>query len=917
MKSQRFRPLSLRLVLIVPFILQIMGAVGLVGYLSFRTGQKATNEVASQLRSEIANRIQENLEDFAETPHIIAQITQGDIDQGKLDITDLAVMERHLWKQVTLFEFLTFNSYGAEDGSYVGVNRDVQTGEIKIAIATPEQNHMGQNHKLDAQGQRTEDSDDIGYFDPRTRTWYRTAKETEQTSWYPIYKYVALDSLGVGISVPLFNAENEFQGVLAVDMALAQISNFLNALEIGRTGRAFIVERDGNLVALSGEAKPYQLDESRKDTRVKATESSSPLVQDTAQYLTTEFGGFDTFTQAQELSFVREGEKQFVKLLPFQDIEGLDWVIVVIIPEADFLEQINANTRTTVLLCALTLLVATGLGILTANRITQPIQQLNQASSKIAQGDLGQAVTVKGIQELETLGTAFNQMVGQLNTSFATLEQRVEERTSELVVAKEKAEVANKAKSAFIANMSHELRTPMNAILGFAQLMLRSQDIPKNQQENIGIINRSGEYLLTLINNVLDFSKVEAGKTTFNPRKFDLYRLLNEVEDIFALRADSQNLTLLFECAPDVPRYVQTDQTKLRQVLINLLSNALKFTTEGGVSVRIGVDSTVHEASEQFVDQPEPVRLRFEVEDTGPGIAEAELVDLFEAFVQTQSGRQSQEGTGLGLPISRQFVKLMGGEITAQSIVGEGTIFAFNILVNPVRGLDVEQERIQSRVMGLVAGQPTYKILIVDDKPINRKLLIKLLQPLGFEVREAENGLRAIEVWEQWEPHLIWMDMRMPVMDGHEAVTRIKGTTQGQATVVVALTASVFEEERAVLLSAGCDDFVRKPFREVTIFDVMHKHLGVQYVYEEEGEAIAPATESIELTTEQFAGTDPDWQERLYQAALDLDDAEAIDLIAEIADSHQALAADLTRLVQQFRFDEIVEQVTPLRVEPV
>jgi signal transduction histidine kinase/CheY-like chemotaxis protein len=505
---------------------------------------------------------------------------------------------------------------------------------------------------------------------------------------------------------------------------------------------------------------------------------------------------------------------------------------------------------------------------------------------------------------------------------YNNLEQKVQERTLELeqeiVVrkqAEEAAQAANQAKSAFLANMSHELRSPLNAILGFSQLMMRSQTLPSEHAENVGIVTRSGEHLLTLINQVLDLSKIEAGRTTLNEKNFDLFRLLDDVEDMFQLKADDKGLQLICDRAPDVPRYLRTDQVKLRQVLINLLNNALKFTSEGGVSVRVvssqwSVVSSQEKTTDNRQRTTDTAKLIFEIEDTGPGIAPEELDSLFEAFVQTKTGKESQEGTGLGLPISRQFVQLMGGEITVSSQVGKGTTFKFDITVSVVDAKDIESTKPTRHVIALEPNQQSYRILIVDDKLDNRQLLIKLLNPLGFELKQASNGQEAVEIWDNWEPHLIWMDMRMPVMDGYEATKQIKLTTKGQATAVIALTASVLEEERAVVLSAGCDDFVRKPFREADIFELMHKHIGVRYVYEETTAHTASAVSKTDiqnaLTKDALAAVPQELLAKLEHAATFAYMQEIDHCIEEIRSYNATLSDALATLAVDFEYGKIV-----------
>lgn len=476
--------------------------------------------------------------------------------------------------------------------------------------------------------------------------------------------------------------------------------------------------------------------------------------------------------------------------------------------------------------------------------------------------------------------------------------------------ARETAEAANRAKSAFLANMSHELRTPLNAILGFAQLMERDPTLSDAHQENLRIISRSGEHLLSLINDVLEMSKIEAGRVTLHDHNFDLYRLLDDLEDMFGLRAEEKALQLIFERAPDIPQYIRTDESKLRQVLINLLGNAVKFTEEGGVSLRVRLDdsppSQESTLGPQFPDAP-MLQLYFEVTDTGSGIAADELDQLFEAFVQTSSGEQMQEGTGLGLPISRQFVRLMGGDFTVSSEVDQGSTFSFRIHVKPADSTDLPGKLHTRRVIGLAPGQATYRILVVEDTWANRKLLVNLLEPLGFEVREAVNGQESLDIWEEWEPHLIWMDLRMPVMNGYEAAQQIKASARGQAAIIIALTASAFEEQRAVVLSAGFDDFVRKPFRSSDIFDKMAKHLGLRYQYEAAESLENGRQKRVALTSVDLDGLPETWLADLHHAAIRGKDKLIFDLLDQIRPEHEALAQALSQLVHDFRFDKIVE----------
>jgi CheY-like chemotaxis protein len=484
--------------------------------------------------------------------------------------------------------------------------------------------------------------------------------------------------------------------------------------------------------------------------------------------------------------------------------------------------------------------------------------------------------------------------------------------------------------------MSHEFRTPLNAILGFAQLMLRNPRAEPEEREDLDIIHRSGEHLLGLINDVLQLSKIEAGRTTLNPQSFDLHRLLTGLEDMFRLRAEQKGIALYFDVSPDVPQFVRMDEGKLRQVLMNLLGNAVKFTQQGGVSLR-AITRLVTEAAPRRRDTADctGLQVHFEVEDTGPGIAAPELALLFDPFVQTASGRQSQEGTGLGLAISQQFVRLMGGEISVRSEVGKGSTFWFEVPVEVAGPADVLTAQPVRRVIGLAPGQPAQRLLVVDDKEVNRKLLVKMLAPLGFEVREAADGREAIDAWESWEPHLIFMDMRMPGMDGYEATRRIKATIRGHATIIIALTASALEEDRELILSEGCDDYMRKPFREADLLGALEKHLGTRFVYEEAPAGLAQADQALaeprtEGTTLQvgtlfprlgdgrslsaaLATMPPGWLDELQEATVLGNLQGILAAVDQARERDRALAEALERLASGFAHDVILDAIEQAR----
>ncbi len=478
-----------------------------------------------------------------------------------------------------------------------------------------------------------------------------------------------------------------------------------------------------------------------------------------------------------------------------------------------------------------------------------------------------------------------------------TERRRVEE---EVAKAKEAAEAANRAKSAFLANMSHEIRTPMNAILGFSQLILRDQNLTAQQSQYLETINRSGEHLLAVINDILEMSKIEAGRTTLTQSTFDLPALLNDLEMMFRVRTDGKKLSFFVELIGDVPQYIATDINKLRQVFINVLGNAVKFTELGGIALRVRADR-------QGATGP---CLQIEVEDTGPGISEDEQGNLFRHFEQTKTGQQAGTGAGLGLAISREFIRLMGGDITVRSQVGKGSVFVIHLPLKVGTAQAVRTKDKTRHVLKILPGQAQCRVLIADDIEDNRELLMQILRPIGFEIRLAKDGEEAVKAFEDWRPHLILMDFRMPVMDGHEAIRRIRAGAGGKELRIIAVTASAMDENRQELLGIGADDFIGKPFQEVELFEKIQAHLGIEYLYAADPGAIGPE-EAIELTRESLVGLPQNLIDSMREAVISADLDHLLATIQELEAYDSGVVQELRRLAEHFEYSKLLDLFGP------
>ncbi|MDJ1180907.1 ATP-binding protein [Roseofilum sp. BLCC_M91] len=952
----------LRLVLIVPFVLQIFAVVGLTGWLSLRNGQKTVENLVTQLQQETGDRIQQHLKSYLRTPYLVNQNIVDAIELGYLNIDNLRTMEPYFLKQIRNFPNIGYIQAGNEEREFYGVEQR-NDGGLNIEISDALTSYTIHTYATDDQGRRTEKLLRVSSdYDPRPRPWYVPAATQNHSAWSEIYTYVTYPRLALTIGTPIYDQDNQFKGVIGTDLTLLGINQFLSQLKIGQSGQAFILEKPGFLVATSTDEQPFITPTEQKQlTRLMATDSQQFLTQQTTQFLIQHFGGLSKISQTQQIDFKLQGVRHFLNVISYQDEWGLDWLIVIVVPESDFMAQINANTRTTILLCLGALVIAILLGICTSRWISQPILSLVESSKAMAQGNLSQQVKGGNITELKFLAQTFNQMAVQLKESFDTLEQRVQERTEdlrlsqerlqlvnesvndgiwdwnitlnevyfsprwkkmlgydeseitnvfsswetlvhpedlpgakqviedhlqgkiktfymefrmrhkqghdvwilsrakvverdsrgqplrmvgshtdisdrkqaelELQAAKEIADSANRAKSEFLANMSHELRTPLNGILGYAQIMHRATDLNQHRK-GVDVIEQAGSHLLTLINDILDLAKIEARKMELFPKDLHLPSFLVGVAEIARVRAENKGITLQFWPDERLPTGIKADEKRLRQLLLNLLGNAIKFTDQGNVTFSV---------TNQQVTAENLARIRFTIQDTGVGMSQEQIEKIFLPFEQVGSTSRRSEGTGLGLTICRQISQMMDSEIEVNSTLGMGTIFRFEI------NFPISSEWVSSaahlsegHILSYRGEQKT--ILIVDDHAVNRIVISEVLTPLGFRILEACNGREGLEQVKQEQPDLVITDIVMPEMNGYDFARQVR-ESYSQELPIIAASASVSLADQSLAIAAGCKDFLEKPVDMEKLLIVLQKYLNLQWVYE--------SLESVSVATEQ------------------------------------------------------------------
>lgn len=728
------RKKSLKVIISIFFIVLLITTSGSIGYIVFSNWISATDNVISKMEKDAAEDIYNKIETFIKVPVYINEVSHEVLENGIVDIYD--ENEREIFfagmMKANNEEVYSF-SIGTEKGEYYGARRN-ENNDIEIMKNSAETQGKSRYYTLTEELTSGDLALETGLFDSRTRDWYQVAKKEGKPVFSPIYKHFVMNDLAITAAYPIYDENAVLEGVLGTHITLSKINNYLKEAVKDKEAMAYIVEKEsGELVANSQEMLNFITLPDNSLKRIKIEEIDNPYIA--KAYLDYKKDPVDKVT------IKTENDKLHTTFTEYNN-EGLNWLVITTIPESQYTNVIVKNIWIALLLSCLAIILSITIWIRSTNKYLQPIYNLIDTTEKFSKGDLSQRAEIVRNDEIGMLSKAFNKMAEELYLLVNGLEEKVKKRTRllektnhELVDAKMKAEKANIAKSEFLAHMSHEIRTLLNAIIGFSELLCNSVQNEK-YKSYIATINSAGNGLLTIINDILDLSKIEAGKIEIRKRPVNVVKILSEIENLFREQAKSKNIALRVETQQDFPEFVVFDDLRLRQILMNLLSNAIKFTEKGYIKISLkAIDTNNVDCSN--------LGIHISVEDTGMGIPKSEQEKIFEAFKQIQ-GQDAKKfgGTGLGLSITRKLTEKMEGKIFVESRVGEGSIFhvkfynvqvvALNVLPDPIHGSYCENFRFSNEKV-LVVDDIEANQFLVKDNVIEPKALDNTIEPAVLE----------------------------------------------------------------------------------------------------------------------------------------------------------------------------------------
>ncbi len=855
--SKLSRKIPLRTVIIVPFVIQIFAVVGLTGWLSFKNGQKAVDDLATQLRSEVATRIHQHLKTHTTMPHRANQINANAIRLGQLNLEDTPAIERHLWKQIQQFDTVSYVGIGTEKGRYVGAQL-LDNGATLVEILDQSTGNQLEIWETDNAATHTKLRETLPNYAHQDQAWYAKAVTETKPVWSQAYFSSRRTTLSV--NQPIYNDQGHLLAVATADISALEMSQFLRDLKIAQTGQSFILEREGFMVATSTTEKPYRnvkLAElqnvapafkgvasqhlKKAEPFIKATESRNALTRATAEYLTQYFGNLALIKSIKNLEFLENSKRYFLQVKPFKDNLGLDWLIVVVVPETDFMGHIEANMYYIILLCLAALAITILVGIFTAQWLIQPILRLNTTAKALAKGEWQQMVEVERQDEIGELAKSFSRMAKQLQEFFTTLETK----NADL-------QRLDKLKDEFLANTSHELRTPLNGMIGIAESLIdgATGHLSSKTCYELSMIVASGRRLSNLVNDILDFSKQKHKQIALQLKPVNMQEIAEVVLRFCQPLIGNKDLQLKNEISPDLP-LAYADENRVQQILHNLVNNAIKFTERGLIKISAEVSLNHQLSMKPHSGSPPSVPdlakqendLLFTVSDTGMGIASDKTAQLFKSFEQINGTTIVQGNTALGLVITKQLVALHGGDICVESTVGVGTRFMFTLpIASEQLSVFSEQLSVFSETAPLknqsrgdldydldLDEQGSHTILVVDDDPVNLHVLANHLSLYNYTIIEASSGQEALtSIEEGITPDLILLDVMMPKMTGYEVTQKIRETWEAIELPILLLTAKNQVADLVIGLEVGANDYLVKPISKSELLARIKTHLHIK-----------------------------------------------------------------------------------------